>query len=111
LWVRTCERQLSGPGGGRGGQLLRAFHLFLKFVFGGLAVVVVWLLSLLLLLLGGGSDGWVLLIESALCGGGGVENGLRIRHDVKGFGLIGGDRLVKQEDLASTGAGGQAGTK
>ena len=67
-------------------------------------VVVVWLLSLLLLLLlGGGSDGWVLLIESALCGGGGVENGLRIRHDVKGFGLNGGDRLVKQEDLASTG--------
>jgi hypothetical protein len=86
VWVRTCERQLSGPGGGRGGQLLRAFHLFLKFVFGGLAVVVVWLLYLLLLrllLLGGGSDGWVLLIESALCGGGGVENGLRIRHDVK----------------------------
>ena len=78
-------------------------------------MVVVWLLSLLLLLLlilNGGSDGWVLLIESALCGGGGgVENGLRIRHDVKGFGLIGGDRLVKQEDLASTGAGGQAGTK
>lgn len=62
--------------------------------------MVVWLLSLLLLR-GGGSDGWVLLMESALCGGG-VENGLRIRHDV-GFGLIGGDRLVKQ-DLASTGA-------